>query len=59
MENSTENIFIAQGLFVKFPASRRPFAPQKAVVSKVLEALKGNHNALIESPTGTGKVSVF
>jgi Rad3-related DNA helicase len=56
MDGSTENSFIAQGFVVKFPEGRKPFAAQKAVISKVLEAIKGKKNALLESPTGTGKV---
>eukprot|EP01038_Epipyxis_sp_PR26KG_P012486 gene12486-16749_t len=43
------------GYKVLFPQDRKPFSPQLAVISKVLIALKSNENALLESPTGTGK----
>ena len=52
-----QNEFITHGYLVKFPENRKPFASQKAVISKVLEACKGKQNALLESPTGSGKVS--
>jgi Rad3-related DNA helicase len=39
-----------------FPHGKKPFPAQLAVISKVLQALKEKKNALIESPTGTGKV---
>lgn len=44
------------GFSVLFPEGKKPFAPQLAVISKVLKALKDGENALLESPTGTGKV---
>jgi Rad3-related DNA helicase len=40
---------------VFFPAGKRPFSSQKSVISKALIALNKGHNALLESPTGTGK----
>lgn len=46
-----------QGHSVIFPDGRKPFPAQLAVISKVLQALKEKKNALLESPTGTGKVS--
>jgi len=39
---------------VRFPYSE-PYPSQKAFMSKVLNALNAKHNALLESPTGTGK----
>lgn len=47
------------GYSVFFPAGRKPFPAQLAVISKVLQALKEKKNALLESPTGTGKVLNF
>ena len=34
---------------------REPFSSQKAVISQAILALRGAKNALLESPTGTGK----
>lgn len=45
-----------QGCQVTFPAGRKPFPAQLAVMSKVLVAAKERKHALLESPTGTGKV---
>ena len=42
-----------QGFQLRFPFE--PYAAQKAYMSKVLAALKAGENALLESPTGTGK----
>ncbi len=47
------------GYSVFFPSGRKPFAAQKAIISKVLQALKEKKNALLESPTGTGKVGMI
>lgn len=47
------------GYSVRFPEGRKPFSAQLSVISKVLQALKEGKNALLESPTGTGKVSVL
>lgn len=47
--------YMIGGYKVFFPEGRIPFAAQKVVMSKVLEALKKGKNALLESPTGTGK----
>ena len=44
------------GYEVFFPKDRKPFPAQIAVMSKVLQAAKESKNALLESPTGTGKV---
>ena len=43
------------GYDVLFPLGKRPFPPQLAVIAKVLKALRDKENALLESPTGTGK----
>eukprot|EP01041_Mallomonas_annulata_P001956 gene1956-3796_t len=40
---------------VVFPNGKTPFASQIAVISNVLQALNLKQNALLESPTGTGK----
>ena len=55
----TSNEFQIHGYKVHFPPDRKPFPAQFAVMSKVLQALKEKKNALLESPTGTGKVIVF
>jgi Fanconi anemia group J protein len=47
------------GFSILFPEGKKPFAPQLAVISKVLKALKDKENALLESPTGTGKVILY
>ncbi len=46
-----------QGHSLLFPDGWKPFPAQLAVISKVLQALKEKKNALLESPTGTGKVT--
>ena len=43
------------GYNVLFPVGKKPFPPQLAVISKILKALRDKENALLESPTGTGK----
>lgn len=45
--------FIANRVKVFFPFE--PYDVQRQYVEKVIEALQGQHNALLESPTGTGK----
>lgn len=40
---------------VFFPEGKLPFSAQKSVISKALIALNKGQNALLESPTGTGK----
>ena len=47
--------FPVAGYTVSFPSSKKPFPAQLAVMSKVIRALHSSSNALIESPTGTGK----
>eukprot|EP00981_Chlorochromonas_danica_P002822 scaffold549_cov174-Ochromonas_danica.AAC.6 len=49
------NAYQIHGYTVLFPEGRKPFAAQLSVISKVLHALKEGKNALLESPTGTGK----
>ena len=43
------------GVVVHFPDGLSPHVPQKIVMSKVIASLQKKQNALIESPTGTGK----
>jgi hypothetical protein len=45
--------FLIQGLQVDFP--KQPYECQKQYMEKVIEALDQGQNALLESPTGTGK----
>lgn len=47
---------VIQGCPVYFPPGRSPFPAQLAVMNKVLTAAKEEKHALLESPTGTGKV---
>jgi Rad3-related DNA helicase len=54
-----ENLIPIQGCAVYFPNGRKPFSAQLAVMNKVLVAAKEGKNALLESPTGTGKVRIF
>ena len=50
-----ENILSISGYKVKFPVGKKPFPAQFSVMAQVLRALHQSKNALIESPTGTGK----
>ena len=43
------------GCVVHFPDGLKPHVPQKITMSKILASLTKRQNALIESPTGTGK----
>ena len=43
------------GVRIRFPAGKKPFPPQISVMSKAISALSKGENALLESPTGTGK----
>ena len=43
------------GYSVRFPKNKRPFPAQFGVMNTALKALHSSQNALIESPTGTGK----
>jgi len=45
------------GYNIEFPNGKKPFPAQLAVISKCLVALSRKENALLESPTGTGKVT--
>lgn len=40
---------------VRFPLGKKPFPTQLALMAKMLSALRQGENALLESPTGTGK----
>ena len=42
-----------RGVDVEFPF--QPYAPQRLYMEKVIEAVQTGENALLESPTGTGK----
>ncbi len=46
--------FSARGVNIRFPFE--PYACQKVFMEKVVEAAQSRQNALLESPTGTGKV---
>ena len=43
------------GCVVHFPEGLTPHVPQKIVMARILAALSKRQNALVESPTGTGK----
>jgi Rad3-related DNA helicase len=43
------------GVPVYFPAGKKPFPQQLALMAKAIAAFKAGENALLESPTGTGK----
>ena len=43
------------GLNVLFPATHTPFPAQRGLMSAAVRALESGSNALLESPTGTGK----
>ncbi|KAK3807885.1 MAG: helicase C-terminal domain-containing protein [Benniella sp.] len=49
--SSTE--FITGGITIKFPFT--PYKSQQDMMSKIVEALQKKENALLESPTGSGK----
>ena len=46
---------IVNGYQVRFPHGKKAFPAQLSVISKALSALSTGGNALLESPTGTGK----
>ena len=47
------NVVAINGIQVKFPF--KPYQVQHDYMSKVIEALQKGENAVLESPTGTGK----
>jgi regulator of telomere elongation helicase 1 len=47
---------VTHGVTIRFPFE--PYECQKVYMEKVIEALQRSQNALLESPTGTGKVRV-
>ena len=49
------NRVLIQGHHVAFPTGKRPFPAQYALMGRIIQALKTGKNALLESPTGTGK----
>jgi len=54
--NQTTEIDIA-GVPVTFPC--RPYQQQVVFMEKLMLALQNSHNALLESPTGTGKTAAL
>ena len=46
------------GIPIRFPQDLDPFPAQLALMSKVMASLKRSQNALLGSPTGTGKTLV-
>ncbi len=46
---------VIHGFTVHFPADRPPYPTQLAYCARLLSALSARGNALLESPTGTGK----
>ena len=46
------------GVPIRFPQDLDPFPAQLALMSKVMASLKRSQNALLGSPTGTGKTLV-
>jgi len=55
MSQPDDNGYNILGHKVYFPDGKRPFSSQMAVMCKTLGSLKNFQNALLESPTGTGK----
>ncbi|KAF9914010.1 Fanconi anemia group J protein [Lobosporangium transversale] len=45
--------FVIEGIKVKFPFA--PYESQREMMSKIVKALQTEENALLESPTGSGK----
>uniref|UniRef100_A0A0R3RQJ4 Helicase ATP-binding domain-containing protein n=1 Tax=Elaeophora elaphi TaxID=1147741 RepID=A0A0R3RQJ4_9BILA len=43
------------GYMIKLPPNIQPYATQRTMIAKILTTLKNKLNALIESPTGSGK----
>uniref|UniRef100_A0A1I8EUP1 Helicase ATP-binding domain-containing protein n=1 Tax=Wuchereria bancrofti TaxID=6293 RepID=A0A1I8EUP1_WUCBA len=43
------------GYIIKLPPNIQPYATQRTMIAKILISLKNKLNALIESPTGSGK----
>lgn len=54
MDETPSKITIA-GCDVWFPVGISPFGPQKSFISSAVSAMTKKENALLESPTGTGK----
>ncbi|KAF6001007.1 hypothetical protein F1559_001113 [Cyanidiococcus yangmingshanensis] len=52
--NKGKTLLIA-GVVVRFPADLEPHKPQRTIMNQVIRSLQRTQNALIESPTGTGK----
>ncbi|KAM7452675.1 hypothetical protein BLSTO_06587 [Blastocystis sp. subtype 1] len=43
------------GCQIEFPENKTPFPSQMSVMTSIVKAFSNNQNALLESPTGTGK----
>jgi hypothetical protein len=43
------------GINIYYPENKKPFDPQRKLSECIIRALKNKQNALLESPTGTGK----
>lgn len=56
MHRNMEVTFPVSILGTQLVFTKRPFPSQLALSAKILSALKNEENALLESPTGTGKV---
>ncbi|VDN06372.1 unnamed protein product [Thelazia callipaeda] len=52
--NSSTDLLIC-GYMIKLPLGVQPYATQRTMIAKILTSLKNKLNALIESPTGSGK----
>jgi Fanconi anemia group J protein len=53
-EAADQTLLIA-GILVRFPVGLEPHKPQRTIMHHVIRSLQRTQNALIESPTGTGK----
>lgn len=53
----TMSTFVHNGVTVKFPFP--PYDIQKDYMRMVIDAIKNKEHAMLESPTGTGKVIII
>jgi Fanconi anemia group J protein len=49
------NYLCIDGVSIYYPQDRKPFKPQVELSTSIIRALSQKQNALLESPTGTGK----
>jgi hypothetical protein len=49
------NSLCIDGVSIYYPQDRKPFKPQVELSTSIIRALSQKQNALLESPTGTGK----